>query len=89
MLAFLAAGALALTLQGPGVRNPAALDTAIARMGRSVAGRPLLTRPNPVAELERLLNERRIAYESADYVVDVERVAISEVVRRIVAAVRA
>jgi shikimate kinase len=63
-------------------------QTAIARMGRSVAGRPLLTRPNPVAELERLLNERRIAYESADYVVDVERVAISEVVRRIVAAVR-
>ena len=63
-------------------------STAIARMGRSVAGRPLLTRPNPVAELERLLNERRIAYESADYVVDVERVAISEVVRRIVAAVR-
>ena len=61
--------------------------TAIARMGRSVAGRPLLSRPNPVGELERLLGERRVAYESADYVVDVERVAISEVVRRIVAAV--
>jgi len=39
-----------------------------------------------VAELERLLQERRSAYEAADYVVDVERVAISEVVRRIVAA---
>jgi len=39
-----------------------------------------------VAELERLLQERRTAYEAADYVVDVERVAISEVVRRIVAA---
>ena len=63
--------------------------TAINRMGRSVAGRPLLSRPNPVGELERLLRERRIAYESADYVVDVERVAISEVVRRIVAAVQA
>jgi shikimate kinase len=62
--------------------------TAIARMGRSVAGRPLLSRPNPVAELERLLRERRVAYESSDYVVDVERVAISEVVRRVVAAVR-
>jgi shikimate kinase len=62
--------------------------TAIARMGRSVAGRPLLSRPNPVAELERLLKERRTAYESADYIVDVERVAIAEVVRRIVAAVR-
>ena len=63
--------------------------TAINRMGRSVAGRPLLSRPNPVGELERLLGERRTAYESADYVVDVERVAISEVVRRIVAAVQA
>ena len=62
--------------------------TAINRMGRSVAGRPLLSRPNPVAELERLLQQRRSAYESADYVVDVERVAITEVVRRIVAAVR-
>ena len=62
--------------------------TAIARMGRSVAGRPLLSRPNPVAELERLLSERRVAYESSDYVVDVERVAITEVVRRVVAAVR-
>ena len=62
--------------------------TAINRMGRSVAGRPLLSRPNPVAELERLLQQRRSAYESADYVVDVERVAISEVVRRIVAALK-
>ena len=62
--------------------------TAIARMGRSVAGRPLLSRPDPVAELERLYRERRSAYESADYVVDVERVAISEVIRRVLAAVR-
>ncbi len=62
--------------------------TALARMGRSVATRPLLGRPNPVGELERLLIERRAAYESADYVVDVERVPISEVVRRIVAALQ-
>ena len=62
--------------------------TALARMGRSVATRPLLGRPNPVGELERLLEERRAAYESADYVVDVERVAIPEVVRRIVAAMQ-
>jgi shikimate kinase len=62
--------------------------TALARMGRSVATRPLLGRPNPVGELERLLQERRTAYESADYVVDVERVPIPEVVRRIVAALK-
>ena len=62
--------------------------TAIARMGRSLASRPLLGRPDPVGELERLLRERRTAYEASDYVVDVERVAISEVVRRIVSAIR-
>ena len=62
--------------------------TALARMGRSVASRPLLGRPDPVGELERLLRERRAAYESADYVVDVERVTIPEVVRRILAAMQ-
>jgi shikimate kinase len=62
--------------------------TAIARMGRSVATRPLLGRPDPVGELERLLKERRAAYESADYVVDVERVPVNEVVRRIVTALQ-
>jgi len=62
--------------------------TALARMGRSVASRPLLGRPDPGGELERLLRERRPAYESADYVVDVERVAIPEVVRRILAAMQ-
>jgi len=62
--------------------------TALARMGRSVASRPMLGRPDPGGELERLLRERRPAYESADYVVDVERVAIPEVVRRILAAMQ-
>ena len=62
--------------------------TALARMGRSVASRPLLGRPDPVGELERLLKERRGAYESADYVVDVERVPLPEVVRRILAAMQ-
>jgi shikimate kinase len=45
---------------------------AIRRMGRNVAGRPLLSRPDPRGELERLLASRRSVYESADLVVDVE-----------------
>jgi shikimate kinase len=61
---------------------------ALNRMGRSIGTRPLLGRPNPLGELERLLRERRGAYESADYVVDVERVPIAEAVRRIVAAIQ-
>ena len=47
---------------------------AIRRMGRKVTGRPLLLRPDPLGELERLLAARRSVYESADLVVDVERI---------------
>jgi shikimate kinase len=47
--------------------------TALKRMGGSAAGRPLLLRPNPRAEMDRLLETRGAAYDSADLVVDVER----------------
>jgi shikimate kinase len=45
---------------------------AIKRMGKKVVGRPLLLRPDPKGELERLLATRQAAYESADLVIDVE-----------------
>jgi shikimate kinase len=47
--------------------------TALKRMGAATAGRPLLLRPNPRAEMDRLLETRKAAYDSADLVVDVER----------------
>ena len=47
--------------------------TALKRMALKRASRPLLQRPDPLAELNRLLEDRRHAYESADVVVDVER----------------
>ena len=47
--------------------------TALKRMGASAAGRPLLLRPNPRGEMDRLLETRKAAYDSADLVVDVER----------------
>ena len=53
--------------------------TALKRMGASTAGRPLLMRPNPRGELDRLLETRRAAYEAGDLVVDVERLAAKEV----------
>lgn len=53
--------------------------TALARMGALAATRPLLSRPRPLAELERLLAERRAAYESADLIIDVETVDIQKV----------
>ena len=58
-------------------------ETALKRMGASAAGRPLLMRPNPRGELDRLLESRRAAYEQADLVVDVERVDAQEVAYQI------
>jgi shikimate kinase len=56
---------------------------AIRRMGKKVAGRPLLLRPDPRGELERLLATRRSAYESADLVVDVEHLDTQRVADQI------
>lgn len=47
-------------------------ETALARLGANRASRPLLTRPDPLAELKRLHVARRVGYESADWVVDTE-----------------
>jgi shikimate kinase len=41
-------------------------------MGRRMSTRPLLQKPNPGAELERLLTARRGVYETADVIIDVE-----------------
>ncbi len=58
--------------------------TAIRRMGASSKTRPLLHHPRPEDELDRLLIDRRAAYESADFVVDVETLAAEEVTGLIV-----
>lgn len=52
---------------------------ALRRMGRKVAGRPLLQRPDPLGELERLLALRRAVYEAADLVVGVEHLDSQQV----------
>lgn len=57
--------------------------TAVRRMGAGVGARPLLRHPNPVAELERLLSTRRASYETADVVVDVERIGAQEVTQKL------
>jgi shikimate kinase len=60
-------------------------DVAIHRMGAATVGRPLLNRPDPRGELERLLADRRPAYESADLVVAVDRIDAKRVSERILA----
>lgn len=59
-------------------------SVALQRMGTSATGRPLLQRPNPKGELDRLLSARILAYESADLVVNVDHVAPHQVTQRII-----
>ena len=63
-------------------------SVAVLRMGASTTSRPLLNRPNPKAELDRLLSARIHAYESADVVVNVDRVDPHQVTERIVELLR-
>jgi shikimate kinase len=59
-------------------------SVAVQRMGSSTTSRPLLNRPDPKAELDRLLSARILAYESADLVVNVDSLDAQQVTRRVV-----
>jgi shikimate kinase len=59
-------------------------SVAVLRMGASTTSRPLLNRPNPKAELDRLLSARILAYESADVVVNVDHIDPHTVTQRII-----
>lgn len=59
-------------------------DAAIKRLGPLRGMRPLLSRPDPLGELERLLRERKAAYQSADAVVDTELYALQRVIEIVV-----
>lgn len=61
--------------------SPAA---ALKRMGSKVSGRPLLMRPNPLGELQRIYELRKVAYERADAAVDVDRLDPQRVVDKVV-----
>lgn len=59
-------------------------ETALKRLGSTRALRPLLSRPDPMAELDRLLGARKAAYESADYVVNTELYTMQRVVEKVI-----
>jgi shikimate kinase len=72
------------------IRPPARLvylrvrpETALKRLGSDRSSRPLLSRPDPLGELRRLLNQRKAAYESADHVIEVELLGFEEVIKRV------
>ena len=58
-------------------------ETALKRLGPLRAMRPLLTRPDPLGELKRLLAARQGAYESADHVIDTELFGLQRVIDNI------
>jgi shikimate kinase len=59
-------------------------ETALKRLGPMRAMRPLLVRPDPVAELNRLLEARKTAYESADHVINTELYNLQRVIEKVI-----
>jgi shikimate kinase len=72
------------------VRPPAKLiylkvkpETALARLGSQRAVRPLLSRPDPLGELKRLLAERENLYAEADHVISAEVLDVQRLVQKL------
>jgi shikimate kinase len=59
-------------------------EVAIARLRNDPVVRPLLTRPDPVEELRRLLEERESLYAQAQYLINTEMVTVEQAVDRLV-----
>jgi shikimate kinase len=47
-------------------------ETALKRLSGAVGSRPLLNRPDPLGELNKLFEQRRMAYQGADLEVGTE-----------------
>jgi shikimate kinase len=58
-------------------------ETALKRLGPMRMMRPLLSRPNPLDELKRLLAARKAAYETADHVVSTELHDLQKVIEKV------
>jgi shikimate kinase len=65
--------------------SPAA---ALARMGTSLAARPLLAAADPETALDALLQRREALYSLADHVLDTEALSVAEVADSLVAICR-
>jgi shikimate kinase len=73
-------------LRPPGRLVYLKITTAVAvqRMGASATSRPLLNRPDPKGELDRLLSARIKAYESADLAVNVDLLEPQQVAAQVI-----
>ena len=55
----------------------------IYRRTKAHAHRPLLNVDDPIAEIDRLLKERRVFYDKAEYQIDTDGKSAEEIVRKI------
>lgn len=62
-------------------------ETAMKRLAGAVGGRPLLNRPDPLAEMNKLLEQRRAAYQAADHEIGTELLTTEQVTDQIVAKI--
>jgi len=57
--------------------------TALKRLGPMRMMRPLLTRPDPLAEMIKLYDSRKAAYESSDHVISTELLDLQRVIQKV------
>jgi shikimate kinase len=73
------------------IRPPAAMvylrvrpEAALKRLAAEAAARPLLNRPDPMAELTKLFEDRKLAYQSADLEIGTELLTPEQVAEQVV-----
>jgi shikimate kinase len=62
-------------------------DAALKRLAGVVGGRPLLNHPDPLGELAKLFEARRVAYQASDFEIGTETLTPQQVADQIVAKV--
>jgi shikimate kinase len=60
-------------------------ETALKRLSREAGGRPLLNRPDPLGELNKLFAARQALYQAADLEIGTEMLSLQQVTDQIVA----
>jgi shikimate kinase len=58
-------------------------EIALARLAQAQADRPLLLGPHPLANMQKLLADRKEAYSTADYVIDTQRLSAQQVTAKV------
>lgn len=63
-------------------------ETALRRLAGEASARPLLNRPDPIGEMNKLFEARKTAYQGADFEISAELLAPEQVTNEIIAKLR-